>query len=418
MNNVLRVAVVDPQDSTRESLKTLLLAMDVVWLEAECSRYEFFSDVVSQTNPDVGVVSLDADPEKGIELVVELAAKSPECSILVLSSSTDGNLILQAMRAGAKEFLTQPMSINELVAALDRIGNLKNGRGETKTRSCKVITIGGATGGVGATSLAVNLGCALAQNKEHHVGLIDLDLALGDADVCLDTIPDYTLVDVAQNIERLDFNLLKRSLTEHSSGLFLLPRPVQLTEDSLIDPADFQRVLGLMKATFTHLIIDLSKSYSKLDMVALKEANTSLMMIQLDLPCLRNVVRLMMSFGEVEGLKEKTQIVVNRVGIESGQISLKKAKETIGSDIFWQIPNDYRTMSEIRNNGVPLVEQAPKASITQSIQEMARYFSDDQDKSEAQESGNGIGRWFSFLSNKSGSNQSESTPVDPTLTEE
>ncbi|PHS16954.1 MAG: pilus assembly protein CpaE [Blastopirellula sp.] len=412
MNNVLRVAVVDPQDSTRESLKSILLAMDIVWLEAECSRYEFFADVVSQTNPDVGIVSLDADPEKGLDLVAELAAKAPECSVLVLSSSTDGNLILQAMRAGAKEFLTQPLTIEELVAALDRISNQKNGRGETKSRGCKVITIGGATGGVGSTSLAVNLGCALAQNKDHNVALIDLDLALGDADVCLDTIPDYTLVDVAQNIERLDFNLLKRSLTEHSSGLFLLPRPVQLHEDSLINPADFQRVLGLMKATFTHLIIDLSKSYSKLDMVALKEASTSLIMIQLDLPCLRNTVRLMMSFGEIEGLKEKTEIVVNRIGLESGQISLKKAKETIDVDNFWQIPNDYRVMSEVRNNGIPLIEHAPKSSITQSIKQMANHFSNDQTKSDTPESENGIGRWFSFLSSKSNASQSEVNSVD------
>jgi pilus assembly protein CpaE len=107
--------------------------------------------------------------------------------------------------------------------------------------------------------------------------LIDLDLALGDADVFLDTIPDYTLVDVAQNIARLDITLLKRSLTKHASGLYLLPRPVQLQDTQLISPDDLTRVLSLLKATFTHLIIDTSKSYNAFDMVALEAANHTLL---------------------------------------------------------------------------------------------------------------------------------------------
>jgi pilus assembly protein CpaE len=135
----------------------------------------------------------------------------------------------------------------------------------------------------------------------------------------------------------------------------------------LITPEDLGRVIGLLKATFTHLVLDLSKSYSAIDMVALKSANHVLLVTQMDLPCLRNVVRLLMSFGEIEGVTEKVKILVNRVGLDDGQISLKKAQETIGREVFWQIPNDYRTMVEVRNNGVPLIEQAPKAAITQSI---------------------------------------------------
>ena len=108
-----------------------------------------------------------------------------------------------------------------------------------------------------------------------------------------------------------------------------------------------------------------------MDMHALTEADQVLLVTQLDLPCLRNVVRLMMSFKESDKFDDKVKIVVNRVGYDTGQISLKKAQETIGRDIFWQIPNDYRVMVEVRNNGVPLVQQAPKAAITQSINQLA-----------------------------------------------
>ena len=404
MSNVLRLAIVDPNDSQRESLKSMLLGMDMIWLEAECSRYEFFADVVAQTNPDIGLVAIDADPQKALDLVGRLAATSPNCAILVVSSSNDGSLILQALRAGAKEFLTQPLRIEDLLAALGRIGDRRTGQhGESRPRGSQVIAVAGAIGGVGTTSLAINLGCILAQDPQNSVALVDLDMCLGDADVFLDTIPDYTLVDVAQNVMRLDFTLLKRSLTKHSSGLYLLPRPVQLEDVSLITPDDLQRVIGLLKATFTHLVLDLSKGYTAIDLIALEMANHILLTTQLDLPCLRNVVRLMMSFGNMDGLADKVKIVVNRVGLDNGQITLKKAEETIGKKIFWQLPNDYRTMIEARNNGVPLIESAPKAAITQSLIAMSKVLGGEEvDASAAQVGKKGFASLFKLWPSKSG----------------
>jgi pilus assembly protein CpaE len=403
MTNVLRLAIVDPHDSSREALKAMLLGMEMIWLEAECSRYEFFADVIAQTHPDIGVVTLDREPERGLELVAKLAESSPDCAILVISASNDASLILQTMRAGAKEYLTQPIRIEDLLAALGRISERRFGRGENKPRGSQVIAVAGAIGGVGTTSLAVNLGCALAKDHRNSVALVDLDLCLGDADVFLDTIPDYTLVDVAQNVTRLDFTLLKRSLTKHSSGLFLLPRPVQLADISLITAEDLQRVIGLLKATFTHLVFDLSKSYSPIDLIALEMANHILLVTQLDLPCLRNVVRLMSSFSEMNGLDKKVKILVNRVGLDTGHITLKKAQETIGREIFWQVPNDYRTMVDARNNGIPLIEQAPRASVTQSVLALAESLSGDAKNAETQGSKkSGLGRLFGLLPGKSG----------------
>jgi pilus assembly protein CpaE len=406
MSNVLRLAIVDPNDSSRNQLKNTLLGMDVVWLEAECSRYEFFSDVIGQTKPDIGVVGIDSNPEKGLKLIEQMREIAPECAVLVVSSSTDGQVILKAMRSGAKEFLTHPIKVEDLIGALDRISNAKFGTGDGRGRTCHVIAICGATGGVGTTSLAVNLGCILAKEERNSVVLVDLDMALGDADVFLDAIPDYTLVDVAQNIGRLDFALLKRSLTKHASGLYLLPRPVQLQETSHISSDDLTRVLGLLKASFSHMILDLSKGYTSLDNVALKSAKDILLVTQLDLPCLRNVVRLMLSLNEDEQLKEKVKIVVNRVGLESGAISLKKAQETIGKDIFWQIPNDYKTMIEVRNNGVPLIEHSPRASITQAVVSLAESLSSDERKSDTNSTtttatpAKTTAGWLSFLGTK------------------
>jgi len=404
MSNVLRLAIVDPNDNSRTQLKNMLLGMDIVWLEAECSRYEFFADVIGQTKPDIGVIAIDNNPEKGLKLLEQVRDIAPDCAILVVSTSADGQTILRAMRGGAKEFLTQPVKVEDLIGALDRISAAKFGTGDGRGRTCHVIAVCGATGGVGSTSLAVNLGCILAREERNSVVLVDLDMALGDADVCLDSIPDYTLVDVAQNISRLDFTLLKRSLTKHASGLYLLPRPVQLQDTAHVTPDDLTRVLGLLKASFTHMILDLSKGFTALDLVALKSAKDVLLVTQLDLPCLRNVVRLMLSFGEDESLKEKIKIVVNRVGLDTGSISLKKAQETMGRDIFWQLPNDYKTMVEVRNNGVPLIEQAPRASITQAMTALAETLTGERQAGAAVEPAaakSGGGKWLSFMSGKS-----------------
>ncbi len=372
MNNVVRMAIVDPNDATRSSLKNMLLGIDAVWLEAECSRYEFFNDVLEQTKPNLALVAIDSDPEKALLLLAQVSQELPSCALLVVSGSQEGSLILQAMRNGAREFLNYPIQLDDFMAALDRIQqSLNKSGGPGKSKERQVITVAGASGGVGCTAVAINLACVLAQNPQNSVAVIDLDLSLGDADVWLDIIPDYTILDVAENITRLDYSLLKRSLTMHECGAFLLPRPVQMIEDDLISPDSLKRVVKLLKATFTHLVIDVSKSYTPLDIAAMELSNQVLLVTQLDLPSLRNVVRLIQFADEKEEIQEKLRIVVNRIGLEDSQISLNKALETIGREIFWQVPNDYANMVESRNNGVPLITEAPKAKLTRSIEQLA-----------------------------------------------
>ena len=400
MANVTRIAVVDPNDSTREHVKNALLGLDTIWLEAECSRYDFFVDVIEQTTPDIALIAMDSDPERAISLIGEVLERHEDCAVLVSSGSTDGQLILRSMRAGAKEFLTEPVKAEDLATALQRVRRQAGGANNARAQGCKVFSVAGSTGGVGTTSLAVNLACSLAADKENTVVLVDLDVALGDADVFLDAIPEYTLADVAQNVARLDLTLLKKSLTKHASGVHLLPRPIQLEDVRSISPEDLQRVIGLLKTTFSHIIVDTSKSYSELDMLALQMSDEVVMVTQLDLPCLRNVVRLMMTLDTDDALREKVKIVVNRVGQDSSQISFKKAQETIGRDIYWRVPNDYRVMVEVRNNGIPLIEHAPKAAITQAIGRLADALCDKEapEGEDAEAKGRG---WLNFLPGRS-----------------
>jgi pilus assembly protein CpaE len=376
MNDVQRIAIVDPSDVTREPLRNMLLGVESVWMEAECARYEFFLDVIRQSSPDVAIVNLDSDHNKALQLIGQLATEAPGLAILAISGRGDGQSILQALRSGAKEFLTQPVVLEELLTALQRLkrgrslGDSQQGNGVAKLDSL-VIAVLGSRGGVGCTSVAVNLGCTLAQDGNNTVALIDLDLALGDADVALDLMPDYTLADVAMNVERLDMQFLRRSLCKHATGLSLLPHPAQLEDIGMIREEHLQRVIGLLKASCSHLILDLSKGFTPTDATALRMADVILLVAQLELSSLRNVVRMLLTLGAEETLADKVRVVLNRVGSEC-DISLKQAEETVGKPIFWQVPNDPRAMIESRNAGVPLIQHAPRSKAQQSIAGLAQ----------------------------------------------
>jgi pilus assembly protein CpaE len=400
MKDVQRIAIVDPSDVTREELRQVLLGMDSLWLEAECARYEFFFDVISQSSPDVVIVSLDSDQTKALQLISQLTQVSPDLPILAVSAKGDGQAILQALRSGAKEFLTAPVVIEDLLKALrrlrprgdSRLGHETNGKSTVGPPVQQVITVLGSRGGVGCTSIAVNLGATLAQRADQSVALVDLDLALGDADVALDLMADYTLADVAMNVERLDMQFLRRSLSKHSCGLSLLPHPVRMEDISLIREESLQRVIGLLRASFTHLVLDLSKSFSATDVAALHTADVILLVAQLELSSLRNVVRIVQTLGNDQALGEKVRIVLNRVGPEC-DITLKKAEETIGKPVFWQLPNDTKLMMESRNQGIPLLLHGPKSKLQQSFAGLAGALCGTENEAPAKEK---AGRWALF----------------------
>src|SRR5262245_35084141 len=193
---MLRIAIVDPSDFTRDSLRSLLLGVDFVWLESECSRYEFFSDVISHSIPDLAIVVLDSDRNRGLNTVSQIVSLYPNLPILTISS--DHQSLLQSLQRGAKYFLTQPVALEELMGTLRRVqqdsGIASHQGGQPVAfEQSQVIAIMGSRGGVGCTSLAVNLACTLAADPAHSVVLVDLDLALGDADIALDLMPDHTL---------------------------------------------------------------------------------------------------------------------------------------------------------------------------------------------------------------------------------
>src|SRR5438477_4728763 len=187
-----RIAIVDPTESTRESLRTLLLGVDFVWLEAECARYEYFFEVIQASMPDLAIVALDANKEKALQMIGQLSVEHPKLPILTISH--DHQALLQSLQKGAKYFLTHPVGLEDMLAALRRALG-ENGSAEVQTGgntsirqtgASSMIAVLGSRGGVGTTTLAVNLAATLAADPTHAAALIDLDLTLGDADIALE----------------------------------------------------------------------------------------------------------------------------------------------------------------------------------------------------------------------------------------
>jgi pilus assembly protein CpaE len=380
---MLRIAIVDPVDTTRDPLRSLLLGVDFVFLEAESNRYEFFPDVIRESPPDVLVVSLDADKTRALALVSQLAHEFPGVPVLVISD--DNQAILQALQRGAKHFLTRPIVLEDLLVVLrkaqgDVSPDQTNGVARHPvigSRPCKVIAVLGSRGGVGCTTLAVNLAANLAADAKQAVALVDLDLALGDCDVALDLMPDHTMADLAMNIEKLDLNYMRRSMLKHEpTNLHVLAHPLQMADVTVIQPAHVERVLNLLRINYTHLVLDLSKGLTPTDLVALDMADIILLVAQLELSSLRNVVRMLMTLQDVAG--DKVRVVVNRVGADytEGEIGLKRAEATIGKPIFWQVPNDAKGVLAARAAGEPLIMHAPKCRGQQSLSALAAALTD------------------------------------------
>src|SRR5437764_1831882 len=195
-----RVAIVDPIESTRESLRTLLLGVDFVWLDNECARYEYFPDVIQSALPDLAIVALDGDKAKALHLVGQLSVEYPKLPILTISH--DHQALLQSLQRGAKYFLTHPVGLEDLLAALRRAlgeaGGAEDAPGALSRASgvSSIVAVLGSRGGVGTTTLAVNLGATLAADPANGVALLDLDLALGDADIALE-VSGYENISIA-----------------------------------------------------------------------------------------------------------------------------------------------------------------------------------------------------------------------------
>jgi pilus assembly protein CpaE len=151
-----------------------------------------------------------------------------------------------------------------------------------------------------------------------------------------------------------------------------LPHPVAMEDVARIDPEALRRVIGLLKAAFSTVVIDASKSLQASDLIAFESADTILLAVQLELVCIRNTARLLKVFRQFDGLVDRVKVVANRTGSREGEIGPKKAEETLGMSISWQVPNASREFANARCKGVTLATESANSKPHRALAEIAR----------------------------------------------
>ncbi len=370
MQRTLRIVLVDADPERRQQFKSLVAGLDNIWVEADCGRYHECLDLFTELRPDVVVVSLEEDLDLALDLIRELRSLSADVQIFATSSSDSSQYILQTMRAGANEYLTLPLNLDDLLQAMERARQMiAREQGDNPDQN-KVVAFVGASGGVGCTTIATNLGVLLAQDRRFRPLLIDFDLVLGDADVHLDVVHDYTLYDVVENMLSLDFTLLKRAIVTHESGLQFLPNPSTAAEAAVIRPDDVRRLIGLLRSTHTHIILDLSKRLDSIDRAMIAIADLCVVVAQLNVSCVRNVTRVLKALEQEE--QENILLVFNRIGSREVMYPMDKIQELVGRKADILVPNDWATFASAHEAGVPAVLHRPESRAVAAIEELAQ----------------------------------------------
>ena len=324
---------------------------------------------------DILILELGKDVEKGFELVASLLSSGVVAEIFLTAHHADSQLLLHGMRTGVREFFQQPIQATEVKQALV---NFKEKKAQAKQQCDKhgqIIAVIGSKGGTGTTTIAVNVATSLAsQSYDQSVALVDLNRMFGEIPLFLGFEPTYNWGDIVRNISRLDPTYLMSIMYKHPSGVFLLPSPSQLVEDSLASPEIIAQVLKMMEGLFDFIIIDCGHSFDGVFLKVIEMSQTVLLVTILSLPCLANTRKLLTSFNTLGyPPQESVRVVVNRY-LKNLDISLTEAEKVINGKVHVTLPNDYKTAMSSINQGKPLLEFAGKSPLTRSIHLLAGGF--------------------------------------------
>ncbi|UCH82439.1 MAG: AAA family ATPase [Nitrospiraceae bacterium] len=331
---------------------------------------------LDQEDCDIIVLEIGDDPEKEFQCIHSLHDADANKGVFLTSSRTEPEILLRALRAGAKEFFTQPLKREEIINAFGKFREKKvyapsNGNGKKKG---KIINVLGSKGGIGTTTISVNLALSLLaspNDNQTSVAIMDLNLLFGEVPIFLGLKPVFSWGEIVQNISRLDSTYLKSVMAKHDSGMHILPSPSQFDGITVANSEIIGKILQLMLKEYDYIVIDSGQSLDDMSLKVLELSDTVLINSILSLPCLINCKRLLESFWRMGYPRnEHIKIIINRYH-KNSDISLKDAEKGIQRNIFWTIPNEYQlTMSAI-NQGKPLTAMSNKSDITRKIRNLA-----------------------------------------------
>ncbi len=354
--SALSVVLIGPHEERRRMLARVLAGPQAK-IARELTRYPHVDDVgqLMETDYDVVVIDVDADPERALDVVENICTASHSVTVMVYSSHADSELLVRCMRAGAREFLTEPVVAATVGEALVRASARRDEVHRHRKATGKLLVFVSAKGGAGATTVASNFAIALARESGSKVALLDLDLELGDAALTLGLATKFSALDALENANRIDSEFFSALMVKHNSGLAVLGAPDAIPAHAP-SKKGVQKLLRLAREEFAYSVADAGSHSIEMYETLFDTATTVYLVSQISIADLRNSNRLVSRyFNEPES--PNLEIVLNRFAARNMEIDEAAITKALTRPANWKIPNDFVAVRRAQNAGIPLASE-------------------------------------------------------------
>lgn len=322
------------------------------------------------------------------EWLQDLAAEQPHTAIMLCSARMEPEFLIQAMQRGVREILPLPLAKSDLEAAFGRIRMLKRRVSDPMATKGRILVVTSHKGGLGTTTVAVNLALALAELQSQKLALLDLGRPFPDVGNFLDVEAPYNLYDLIQNVYNLDRAFLEKIIQPYEDKLAIIHGISDFKEQDSLDLEAMDKIFAFLRATYPWTIIDLSHWLDELFVKVLGEADVVIMLTTLTVPNLRNLGYLWPMLRQWQLVQNKVKLVVNNYEKGTG-LSLRNLDQVIKEPAFAALPADGQNASEAINRGVPLAKIAPNSKLWLAIMELAQKLHQEAQPQEEAAAGNG-----------------------------
>ena len=346
-------------------------------------------DIIRKHVPEMVIVGLGSTPEPAIESISSMAKDFPFLYLVALSDRTDSDLILRTIRAGAHDYLCKPVKEIDLRAAAEKASKLKATRKESVGRGGKILSVFSNKGGNGTTTIAANLADALVRLTGKKVAVVDLVLSHGDVTMFFNVNSSYSILDLAKNAEKADYDFLHTLLVKHASGVYVLADPPTIEDGEQISAAQVRDALSALRSMFDYIIIDTPHQFDERTLTALEMSDIVLLVSLLNLPSLKNTQKCLELFGRIGLRDERVRLLLSRY-LPNDEIPKESIEGIMNTPVFFSVPNDYPTVISSINRGKLLSEIAPDKEVTKSFDRMAELLEGPAPKKAVPERKKGI----------------------------
>ena len=377
MARVPQIIVVDPDRESSAEIQKMLGMLGFAVIASAGYGVEAFT-LAYQLRPDIVLMRLEEPLVRPVQTLSRMNDGMPDLPIIVYSTEANIRLMRQSMVSGASDYLQEPLSSDDLENSIMRVLERKEReamrrRGELAEPVAQgtVITVFGAKGGIGKTTIAVNLAVALATEAHQTVALVDMDTRFGDVAITMDIPVERSIADLARNLDNVDRNTLKDYLVQHDSGVRILPAPTRPSDWRNLTATHIRDVVDVLAQTHDFVILDTPGTFNEIVAAAIEVGTMILLITTLDMASIKDTVLALEMLNERFGNDdERIKVVLNRAGMDTG-VREKDVERTLDCDLWWRIPQDNEVVKSAQL-GRPIVLNRPNSKVSVEIREIAR----------------------------------------------